>query len=288
MRWLDDEGLALISSCRVIHRYSAQYDKHSTRLDRQILPPDNDNFQFLPYRLDSKHWRDGSVEKIISAFGEIDICTSVCYPLQFARVLEKDEFESVMDLVHSIAQDEDYQDNDDEEEAEEQQEEKEQIGCCWSLSCGACLTNKKRQERAEKKERLHLILERDINKRPTFATKSMTMDYLSCGKLEGILLSISPWVAESGVDNRYWNGSRPMRADAVVSFEADTSETKKTTEVGERSGERHIEHDLGEEAVMVPDDTIFDTRYMCDPPTMAAPCLSAESKQSSKYAVPNM
>ena len=93
-----------------------------------------------------------------------------------------------------------------------------------------------KQERARKKERLQLILERDINKRPTFATKSMTMDYLSCGKLEGILLSISPWVAESGVDNRYWNGSRPMRADAVVSFEEDTSETTKTTEVGERSG----------------------------------------------------
>lgn len=281
MRWLDDEGLALISSCRVIHRYSAQYDKHSTRLDRQILPPDNDNFQFLPYRLDSKHWRDGSVEKIMSTFGEIDICTSVCYPLQFARVLEKDEFESVMDLVHSIAQDQDYQ-----EEEEEKEEAEEKIGCCWSLSCWS---RSLRQERARKKERLQLILERDINKRPTFATKSMTMDYLSCGKLEGILLSISPWVAESGVDNRYWNGSRPMRADAVVSFEEDTSETTKTTEVGERSGEEHIEpHDLGEEAVMVPDDTIFDTRYMCDPPTMAAPCLSAESKQSSKYAVPNM
>ena len=100
----------------------------------------------------------------------------------------------------------------------------------------------------------------------------MTMDYLACGKLEGLLLSISPWTGRD--DNRHWTGSRPERA--VVSVEEDGGGEMWTAEVAEG---------VAEEAVMVSDDTIFDTRYMCDPPTMAASSVRSESKQSSKYVV---
>ena len=92
--WVNTDGLALINDCRVLHQYSATYSQHDTILTRQILPPNNANFCFLPYRMDATHWNEGSVEKIISPFGEIDIKTPVVYPTQFVRTLPKEDFVS--------------------------------------------------------------------------------------------------------------------------------------------------------------------------------------------------
>jgi len=259
------DGIALINYCRVLHQYSATYNKHDAFLSRNILPPNNANFHFLPYRIESQQWQDGQIEKIISPFGEIGIHTPVCYPLSFIQTLPKEEFEDVMNTLHDglhrcMAG---WQD-------ERRRRVASQCGCLYSI-CRTCVP-KGTVTRTMKETWLLDLLEQEINARDLFRTQAMTLRYLYVGKLEGLVLSVAPWMEQGGVDNPAWSGSRPHR---ILPMQVEETG-------GVEGGEGGTCREEGVAiAALVPDNTVFESKYMCDPPTTAAMGVDA-----SPYVVP--
>ena len=255
----NNDGLAIINEARVLHNYTASYDQYDTLLNRVILPPDYANFAFLPYRIDSKKWADGAVETMPSPFGEIKVKYAVKYPTTFLRVLPKASFQKLMTSLHDNIQ----------QFNQEELQRKQSLSCLKKVLC-VC-NNSTKQFEQDRIEYLETIIEEEVNVLPNFQDRGLTMEYLICGKLEGLVLSISPWLQHRGdlINNQFWEGSRPLKPLSVVESEQHNVTTCT-------------------EAVLVPDDTFFGSAVMCDPPVVDTRTMSSietKSEVPSIYAV---
>ena len=145
---------------------------------------------------------------------------------------------------------------------------KQGLSCLKKVLC-VC-NNSTKQFEQDRIEYLETIIEEEVNVLPNFQDRGLTMEYLICGKLEGLVLSISPWLQHRGdlINNQFWEGSRPLKPLAV---ESESHNVTTCTE-----------------AVLVPDDTFFGSAVMCDPPVVDTRTMSSietKSEVPSIYAV---
>ena len=257
---MDPYGISLINECRSLHNYTSAYDKHDTVLTRSILPPDNANFSFLPYQISSEDWREGSTQKMPSPFGEINIKTSVFYPPSFLRIFPKAEFIKMMDHLHTSLKD-----------FKNAEGERKRATFCSRFCFSTSDQNKRLRAHCSH------ILKEQINTHPLFVTKNTHLQYLFCGGLEGLLLQVSPWIGDRNDKNEAWDGKIPFLCSIASMPEGDEGEE------GKEGGEN--EAPAPAEGVLVPDNTIFDSGCMCDPPALDPAALNTRTCSYSPYVV---
>jgi hypothetical protein len=250
---MSKEGIAMINYCRLLHQYSATYNKHDTILTRNILPPNNHNFHFIPYSIDSKNWQDGQNEKMLSPFGEIDIKTPVTYPTSFIGRFSKKAFIEIMTLIHTHMITYDHELN--KELILHFYEKYPYCRCCCPVKC--FLPNLSERNES-KRQYLSDMIDDEINNRTLFINQGMTLNYIYCGKLEGLILSISPWLNNINEDDRLnnaWIGTRPDRIllSNVISGSGGSGGSGSDMVV----------------AAVVSKDAIIESKYLCDTPTIA-------------------
>ena len=166
--------------------------------------------------------------------------------------------------------------------------------CCWLLM--GCLLSKK-LSRQEKSHHLNVLLMEDINERSLFVDQCMTLNYLYCGKLEGLILSIAPWTtSEIAGDNPSWSGSRPNRILAMnveVGAGVEDVENSSSSSSGGGGGGGGgggpavvvvTPLAAATAALLVSDDTVFDSRHMCDPPVLSSSSSSLPPTRSPYVA----
>ena len=172
----------IINEIRSMHQYYTSYDPSPTKLNRSILPPDSPNFSFVPW----------SINKHTQFFG-YPSCMETKYKEKSYKALES----SIIHALSLFDQNPDHQ-------------------LLSSNLCFCCSSKKTKMFNSNiLEQRIHALADHlhDLNGHGIYVDRGIEISYIHIGNIEGLVFDVSPWDV-NGDANIYWDGDRPVNAEA--------------------------------------------------------------------------